>query len=254
LRFKISHTDASAHAYSIDSLYSGVQIQSAVLFTFDDGLISEYTVAYTYMKTRHVRGTLYAVSDWQTGTGGNTSWAQLREMWQNGWTIGNHTKDHTTLTGMAEADQETEINACEAALQANGITTRTKHVASPGGAYDANTMTALAAAGSLTHRQASSTRTTQIPVPNYYLLPGRSLSANTISLATAQGYVDTAKSRGEVAIFYNHALSDSPGASDWYSDRFRSLVDYCIAQNVPIITMDDLCQLQSGPISIPKAV
>jgi hypothetical protein len=48
-------------------------------------------------------------------------------------------------------------------------------------------------------------------------------------------------------------LSAAPGTNDWYTARFQSLVAYCITQGIPVITMDNLYQLQSGSIIIPAA-
>jgi hypothetical protein len=65
--------------------------------------------------------------------------------------------------------------------------------------------------------------------------------------------VDTAKARQEILVIKLEGLSASPGTSDWYIARFQSLVDYCITQGIPIITMDDLYQLESADITIPIA-
>jgi hypothetical protein len=65
--------------------------------------------------------------------------------------------------------------------------------------------------------------------------------------------VDTAKARGEILVITIQGLSASPTTNDWYISRFQSLVNYCISQGIPIITMDDLYDLQSGDITIPAA-
>jgi hypothetical protein len=63
--------------------------------------------------------------------------------------------------------------------------------------------------------------------------------------------VNTAIARQEILVITIQGLSSTPGTNDWYISRFQSLVDYCIGQGIPIITMDDLYQLQSGDITIP---
>ena len=65
--------------------------------------------------------------------------------------------------------------------------------------------------------------------------------------------MNTAIARQEILVITLQGLSASPASTDWYIDRFQSLINYCITQGIPIITMDDLYKLQSGPITIPVA-
>ena len=90
------------------------------------------------------------------------------------------------------------------------------------------------------------------PLVSPFQIAQRSISQST-TLATAQGWVNTAITRQEILVITLQGLSASPGTSDWYITRFQSLINYCITQGIPIITMDDLYKLQSGPITIPEA-
>lgn len=244
------HTAATAHSYSVDSLYIGRQTQSAVVLTFDDAVVSQYTEAFSYMGSKRARGSIFPVST-LVGGAGYVSWTQLLAMHSAGWTVGNHTDTTANLTTLTEAQQEAALSTCNAALIANGIGTRQKHVAYPQGGNNADTVTAMVAQSMISGRAIES-RNEQATVNDWYHLPGRAIAAAT-ALATATGWIDLAKTRQEVCIIYMHGLSATPAADEWYIDRFRALVDYAIAQGVPLLTMDDLYQLQSGPISIPVA-
>ena len=94
----------AVNSYSFDGLTSGVVAQPAVLFTFDNGLASLYTQAFSFMQSHNVRGTGYVVTDW-AGTSGYASWAQLLGMNNAGWTIGNQTKANGDLTTLSLASQ-----------------------------------------------------------------------------------------------------------------------------------------------------
>jgi peptidoglycan/xylan/chitin deacetylase (PgdA/CDA1 family) len=247
LRIRIRVDDTVVNSYSIDGLYSGVVAQPAVIFTFDDGLSSLYTQAYNYMKTRNVRGTGYIVTDWVNGAN-QVTWAQLQEMYGAGWTIGNHTQSHTTLTTLSEADQEAAMLGARTALNAHGIA-NTDYIDYPGGSYDANTLTAMANLGMHSGRTLLNFNLIS-PVAHPFELPQKSIGSST-TLATAQSWLDTAKARQEIITLVFHGISATPGTNDWNIDRFQSLVNYCIQQGIPIITMDDLYRLQSGGVSIP---
>ena len=196
-----------------------------------------------------MRGTGFMVTDWVNGTSFIT-WPQLQEMFANGWTIGNNTKAHANLTALSEADQEAALLAARAALNAHGMT-NADYVAYPGGLYNTNTLTAMANLGMHTGRNL--TYANDLPVlASPYEIFQRELGGST-TLASAQSWVDLAKSRQEVVVITLYGLSASPTGSNWYVDRFQALVDYCIQQGITIITMDDLYRLQSGSVSIPGA-
>ncbi len=249
IRFRVD--GVTADSYSLDGLYSGVIARPAILFTFDDGKISLYTQAYAYMKTRNVRGTGYPVTDWVNGTN-QATWPQLQEMYAAGWTIGNHTKTHSHLPSLSEADQESELMGARSALNAHGLT-NVDYVCYPYGEYDNNTLTAMANLGMHNGRTLLYGNFVS-PVAAPYEIPQREI-ASSVALSTAESWVDTAKSRQEILVIVFHVISANPApdSDDWSIDNFQSLVDYGIQQGVPIITMDDLYWLQYGSVTIPGA-
>lgn len=252
IRVRVTTSAGTVFTVSVDGLYFNVSGQPAVAFTFDDGLTSVYSHAYAYMRSRNVRGTAYVISD-LVGTAGHPSWLQLYGMYNDGWTIGNHTKDHTNLTTLTEAQQEAELSDCNAALVANGIVTRQKHVAYPGGNHNADTFTAMTAQGMLTGRtvhvitQGEKSPTTY---PHHIYLVGEP-DATTV-YATAKAWIDNVViARKEIGVICMHGLANTPASSEWNIEMFKTLVNYCIDQGVAIITMDDLYNVTSGPIHIP---
>jgi len=67
-----------------------------IVFTFDDGTITDYTTAYPMMKARGVRGTSYIITS-KVGNIGVMSWEQIIEMYKDGWDIQCHTHTHPRL-------------------------------------------------------------------------------------------------------------------------------------------------------------
>jgi peptidoglycan/xylan/chitin deacetylase (PgdA/CDA1 family) len=237
----------TVNSYSFDGLTSGVVAQPAVLFTFDKGSASLYSQAFSYMNSLNVRGTGYIPTN-LVGSTGQATWGQLQEMFAAGWTIGNQTMSNVDLTTLDQAGQVAELNGALSALNMNGITTG-NYVAYPSGKYNADTLTAMANLGMRTGRTQLAFNNL-LPLPSPFEIAQRQIIKST-TLSTAQGWLNTAKSRQEILVISIQGLTASPGTNDWYIARFQSLVNYCIQQGVPIITMDDLYQLQSVGITIP---
>jgi peptidoglycan/xylan/chitin deacetylase (PgdA/CDA1 family) len=64
-----------------------------VIYTFDDGLSSDYTVAFPTLARGGGRADFF-VNPAQVGTPGYATWAQLREMADGGMSIQSHGLDH----------------------------------------------------------------------------------------------------------------------------------------------------------------
>ena len=77
MSIRIRLDSKSVNTYSFDGLTSGVVAQPAVIFTFDKGLSSLYSQAFSYMQSRNVRGTGYIPTN-LVGNTGQATWAQLQ--------------------------------------------------------------------------------------------------------------------------------------------------------------------------------
>ena len=201
------------------------------------------------MQSHNVRGTGYVPTSLVGGIG-HVPGRQLQAMYAAGWTIGNQTTGNIDLTSLTLAQQTAELLAARTSLNDNGIL-NADYVAYPAGKYNVNTLTAMMNLSMRTGRTLLSYNNVS-PLGEPYQITQRTITKTT-SLATVQGWVDTAKARGEILVLTFQGLSNSPGSNDWYISRFQALVNYCISTNIniPIITMDDLYNLQSGPIIIP---
>jgi hypothetical protein len=118
------------------------------------------------------------------------------------------------------------------------------------GAYNADTLTAMQNLGMRTGQSSILSFNNVSPLARPFEIATRSIGSG-ISLATAEGWVNTALSHQEILVLTFNDITTTPTSVDWYIDRFQSLVDYCIAQGIPIITMDDLYRLQTSDITIP---
>ena len=241
-------------AVSYDNLMVGVKSKPCVLYSFDDGDITQYVEAFGYLKSLGIRGTLYMLGIW-LNDGTHLTTAQILEMQTAGWTIANHTHNHPDLTTLTEAQQETELALGKATLDAIGITGG-HYVAYPLGKLNEDTRTAMTALG---YRLGSSTQPTASYLGNAYpslTLPlgdpwnlGRTNIYNGITLAAAKAMKDQIIENGAVWTPYFHSLGT--GAPNWTVADFKALVDYRRSE-IAHITIDDLYKLTFGPIRVPK--
>jgi len=91
--------------YDISLVQTGIiQMTShAVVFTFDDGYLSNYTLAYPLLKQYNVPATFFIVTDW-VGKSGKMNWSQILTMisyindeGKSLFTVGSHTHTHPNL-------------------------------------------------------------------------------------------------------------------------------------------------------------
>jgi peptidoglycan/xylan/chitin deacetylase (PgdA/CDA1 family) len=249
IRSEGTNTDAS-----LDNLCKQVNtFSAAAIFSFDNTYPSIYSIGLPMFNARSVRATMYVTTN-ELDTDGFMTTPQLLEMYAAGWTIGNHTKDHVNFTGLSQAQIEASVGGCITDLQGIGITGNGPyHFCYPGGIYTAVSDAALTAQNILSARTTGGS-------PTYqglwgYNEPWLHLSAqnlgNNVSLATAKAKVDAAKARNKVAHFYSHVLATTTSDTlTWATADMAALLDYCIAQNVPIITVDDYYRLYSQDVTI----
>lgn len=105
----LDHLDVLARAgykivslEQVDAYYAGkadIPSRSAVI-TFDDGNIGAYTVAYPLLKKRKIPWALFIYPEVlnRGASKYSVTWAQVREMAENGVTIGSHSYSHHFLT------------------------------------------------------------------------------------------------------------------------------------------------------------
>lgn len=256
IRMRANGAGTNPNPFSLDSLYYGCDVSPAVLITFDDGGLTDYTQAYSYMKTRHVRATSYCISDVLLG-GAALTVAQAQEMYADGWCIANHSSDTTNFTTLTQAQIETKLATCQGVLQDNGMPLGAEHVAYPSGGWDTDTLNAMVATGMKTGRTYPATGSSVFYLPrseDMLLTMHAPEILNTTTLADVKARVDSANALKAICILPFHGLvAAAPSTWQWLISDFQALVDYIISLGIPIITMNDLWALRSGAVDIPQA-
>jgi peptidoglycan/xylan/chitin deacetylase (PgdA/CDA1 family) len=248
---EMPNNDLSAYAIGLHPFSPGVYLE------FDDGTLNHYQIAFPYLRSKGLAGNFNITRDWiiqgHTGSPGNyptMTEANMQEMDAGGMYIGNHTRDHTSLPTLNLAQQEAELADCKNYLDGLGLTKGSKYLAYPGGAYNNDTLTAMDNTGMLTGRVAGG------DANKIYLTSIKALTQHALTigrgadtLASVQNLVRTSVSRGLWMGLLFHLIVTTPSYPDAYAildTNFMALIDWLIAQQIPIYTIEDIHKVWTG--------
>lgn len=133
-------TYLSEHGYTVVSMDEALRfmeqgtstpISKPVVLTFDDGWENQYKNAYPVLQKHHDIATFYIYTR-PIGFKHFLTWPEIKEMQQNGMTIGSHTLSHPYLKGLTEAELWREIFDSKQVLEKE-LGVPVKHFASPFG-------------------------------------------------------------------------------------------------------------------------
>lgn len=220
----------------------------AICIQFDDSLASHYTEAFAYMNPLGMKASCYIISPpFQALTD-----AQMIEMDAAGWDMGNHTTSPVQLDTLSLEDQTTALSSQKTLLDGLGLTRASSHVTYPSGAYNADTLTAMANLGMLTGKIV----VTQSREKMYYHAANLFLWSLYSYLPTMSDdffidYLQAAQKSNQVACIIFHGIVES-GATGVQCNRanFRAIIDWIHASGMPVLTVSQLYALTLGNIEV----
>ncbi|SCB08393.1 Polysaccharide deacetylase [Bradyrhizobium shewense] len=90
----------------------------AVLLTFDDGFLSDYTLAYAhYLKSGRIPGFMSFIPVDFVAAPGRMTWDMIQELGRGGVAIGSHGMGHVDLTIVSDAELERELMVSKLMLE-----------------------------------------------------------------------------------------------------------------------------------------
>jgi len=144
--------DNGYHVISFDKLYLAATGKSGlpekpVVITFDDSLLDQYINAYPILLKYHYTATFFVKLNDVSNKGTTAlTFSEIRDMVQNGMTIGSHSVNHDNMANMDPKTLNNELSQSKKVLEQNlGI--QIKYFSYPGGAYSDNTIIATENAG-----------------------------------------------------------------------------------------------------------
>lgn len=211
--------------------------QPYVLITFDDTLITDYTVAYPRIASRGLVATCYAPTNYLGADADHMSLAQAQELYAAGWDIGNHSKSHAALNTLSQAQVEFELLGATNILINAGFTRSARHVAYPYGQHADHVLAAMAATGMLTGRTTEINQFTN--EVNKYDIPALTID-RAVAVATATNFINVAKQHGGLAaVLFHGIVASNPNIYQCTIATFEAILDY-IVSNVGVLTISQL--------------
>lgn len=137
--------DNGYHAVSIDEFYealaeNGALPEKPVLITFDDGFKDNYKAAWPILKEYSFTGTFFVVTGKIDSY--NLDWDELKQLIEDGNSIGSHSVTHRDLSCLSAAQQEKELRESKRTLE-EGLGTTIKAFCFPFGKYNKTTLSLL---------------------------------------------------------------------------------------------------------------
>jgi peptidoglycan/xylan/chitin deacetylase (PgdA/CDA1 family)/methionine-rich copper-binding protein CopC len=226
-----------------------------IVLTFDDGYTSVYTNAFPIMQQYGIKGTVY-VNTALVGTTGRLTLQQLHDLYDAGWTIANHTPNHTNLiTGsLTNAPGTTVLTVDQLKaivkpgidwLLANGFTRGAYDFALPFGLYNDNVLEALKELGVRTDRTVM-IGMTAIPADDLLEInpqgpngDGYPNGGNYTTYDKAKTMVDNTIAAKVSTFFMMHEITDTPASGlEWAKTDFTQFIKYLVQTNITTESVD----------------
>lgn len=117
-----------------------------VLVTFDDGYVSNYTLAYPILKANKQKATVFMIAAYINTNKRFLTSKQIKVMDANGIRVENHTNKHEKLATLTYANQLATITKTKQVLE-KLLGRKVNYIAYPYGSYNSNTIKAAKIAG-----------------------------------------------------------------------------------------------------------
>lgn len=240
MRLRARRNSGTAIAY-VDSIRT-FDTAPGVAIQFDDAYESVYELAFPVMRRYGIPGTVWVITG-RVGTADYMSWDQLRDLSQNGWTIGNHTQTGAVLTELTEADLRTELSSAQGDLIDQGFLHGSNLIAATGGNSDA-TVRQVASEGHVMLREGTGTQPYWHPyrLADAEFSTGRYQSIDVADWTTVSGYLDDALTFPAVASLVAHKIedTDTPSGSTTSLSVFRQLCERIASEGIMTMTVLDM--------------
>jgi|GEM_PF-2750429 len=212
---------------------------------FDDGWKTAYSVAYPAMKEKGFKGTLSVVSS-QVGYPAFCGESELRQMYDYGWDLVNHTEGHKDLTALSAYEVERQISACREYLDSRGFTRASDNFVPPMCATNEKV-------DEIIREYAATSRVygnddNNLPVMDPYHLRYREVFSY-IEPETVERWIDDAAQYHQWLILLFHTLGDSAESTTSYpTGNFNAIIDYLYGQRekIRVVTVSEA--LKAGSV------
>lgn len=225
-------------------------LEPAKLFTkgmisieHDEQYLNLMTLAYPMYVARGKKSNVAFISG--DGLHDLLTWENITTLKNAGWCIIDHMYTHATF-GTITAEQRTaEIVSANNKFIANGLSAP-EHYTFPGGVLDQTQINAISGGRISSKGNEVSTNMTApiFKTQDKYRIPYREADNAKLTLAEIYKIIDDCKIGKHIITFNTHqTFADTGAAGGIDISKLTAIIDYAIASDVDIITMEDLYPL-----------
>lgn len=212
-----------------------------VVFSMDDGLMTDYTKVYPIFNKRGIRGTSYVTTSLHENTTNGSFMRKpyLKMLKENGWDIQCHFHEHVQLTTLTQQEIVDSLEKVNEELNSFGIGIP-EHHAYPYGSYNAEVQNALKPYRK-TGRLIGHTSTSYAQIQNnpYQIVACNMDIQNETDFERIIGVIDNVINTDEIVVlfFHNVQVNESTSVTEDYLTR---IVDYVINTKTSIMTFKEM--------------
>jgi peptidoglycan/xylan/chitin deacetylase (PgdA/CDA1 family) len=230
VRIQVNSTGIGGCDVYLDSLYRTFYTRPKVLIYFDDNHDSTYSIGYSYMQDRGLRGT-FAFQSNNIDIANAMTTGQMDTAYAANWDVVNHTHTHANLTSISSAQRATELGLCRDIMQAKGWTRTLSYLVAPQGGIDNAVETDIRALGYTVARGGRTVFTNSQQgvfqgLDNSSRLISKDIGNSGVSLAAAKTVVDDCIRLGTSCMLVFHKLGAVADSLTWVTADYQALIDY----------------------------
>jgi peptidoglycan/xylan/chitin deacetylase (PgdA/CDA1 family) len=220
------------------------------VFTFNDGLVSDYSQVFPLFSYYDIKGTPYIIP-FRKENGHNESymnWSQVKEMYENGWDIQCHSYYHRDLTTLSDETIEWEMKAVNKSFQDNGLQ-EPKHHAFPFGKFNesVSNITGKYRESMRLYKGANHYYYNTYSDFNRFRIESRNADMTTLEhLSSNKAFIDDVVKNNGILVFTIHWVYDDyphPNmALNCKLEFLEELIIYAQEKDVTILTISELLE------------
>jgi peptidoglycan/xylan/chitin deacetylase (PgdA/CDA1 family) len=237
MRIRVRGVWGQFYNLKLDTLRKNDNVEPSIINMWDDGHESVKNVI-SYSMGKGVKHDIPIVKDW-VGTAGYMTLNELKQAYQLGHGIMNHSTSHPNLTELTEEQILAEIVTCRDYLYSNGFSKSADFFAVPGSNYNATVRNQLINANVKLSRS-NWLGITAIPPEDRLNLRYVLVTSNTTTTEQIQWIIDRAIEYKTTIILMHHFVSDEP--LDEYTmatDVMEFMIDYIENSGITSLTIAD---------------
>lgn len=229
-------------------------VPKIVVLTFDDSIKSHFTVVRPILKELGFGATFFITEGWDFKTNKEhyMTWSQIKQLHDEGFEIGNHTRDHMGVTTKSLPRLKEQIEAIANQCEKNGIP-KPISFAYPGNRYDLGAFDIFKETGIVLARRGNFPKKPKLnnigfvydPQKDHpFLIPSSGIAIPSWEMEDFKAALVT-NQNGEIPILQFHGVPDTP--HPWVNTKkemFIEFMQYLKQEGYKVIALRDVLKLK----------